>query len=255
MNSPTWGRRVGNGALAGLVGGVAAAALLWTLVEPAIDQAIAIEETGHSHGHDHGEAVSRLQQQIGGTLTVVVVAVLLGIAYAVAYARARHRLPGRTDLGRSLSLAALAFGAVVLMPALVLPANPPGVGDPDTVNTRTLTYLLVVLASAGVIGVVFTVEKALSLRTISAEWRWLACAVTGILGVIAVVLVVPDVEQEIPSIVPAGLLWEFRIGSLVQLAGMWVVVGVVHGALAHRGSVRGSVDAPRETRVSRDAAL
>lgn len=183
MNSPTWGRRVGNGALAGLVGGVAAATLLWTLVEPAIDQAIAIEEAGQLHGHgnphDHGEVVTRLQQQIGGTLTVVVVAVLLGVAYAVVYARARHRTPGSTDLGKSLGLAALAFGAVVLMPALALPANPPAVGDPGTVNARTLTHLLVVLASVGVIGAVFAVDKALTRRSTLAEWRWLVCAVVG----------------------------------------------------------------------------
>lgn len=74
-------------------------------------------------------------------------------------------------------------------------------------------------------------------------------------GVVGVLLVVPDVEQEIPPTIPAALLWEFRIGSLVQLAGMWAAIGVVHGVLTHRISLRGNVDAQQETHVSRDATL
>src|SRR5688500_5244149 len=123
MHELSWPRRLELGARAGVVGGVASSLLLWLLVEPAISRAILLEEAGrrgHHEGstdHEHAEIVTRLQQQIGGTIAVVVVALLLGVAFAVTYARVSQRLPGSTDLGRSLSLAGMAFTILAVAPA------------------------------------------------------------------------------------------------------------------------------------------
>jgi predicted cobalt transporter CbtA len=240
---PTWRRRLGRGAAAGAAGGITASLLLWLLVEPVIGRAVDIEESGvggHTHGHDtgataheHAELVTRLQQQIGGTLTVIVVAVLLGIVFAVAYARVSHRLPGCTDLGRSLSLAALAFAVVALVPALVLPANPPGVGTSGTVDQRTLVYLTVILLGGIVVSAVFALNRTMLNRGVATELRWLASAAIVAAGFV-IVLVGPHVEEQIPTEMPAALLWEFRVGSLAQLAGLWATIGLVHGFLVHR---------------------
>lgn len=243
MGGPTWGHRLMDGALAGVAGGLLSAVLLWLAVEPSIHRAIALEEAAAAAaagaaGHEHGEVVSRLGQQIGGTVTVVVVAVLLALVYAVVYARAADRMLGSTALGRSASLAALAFTVLALLPALLLPANPPAVGDPGTVDQRTLLYLQVVLLGVLVVGAVFAVHRALTLRPVAVEWRWLATAGAVLVGVAVVLLATPDVEQPIPAEVPAALIWEFRVGSLAQLAALWAGIGVVHGALAHRTSVR-----------------
>jgi hypothetical protein len=251
MSEPTWGRHLRNGGLAGLGGGLVSALLLWLLVGPAINRAIAIEEAGtaasdghtHEHGaaasaHEHAEVVTRVQQQIGGTLTAVIVAGLFGLAYAVVYARSRHRLPGTSDLGRSLSLAALAFAVLAVMPALVMPANPPAVGDPATVNERTLIYLLVVLLSVLAVGAVFAADNLMATKGVQVEGRWAATAAMAVVAFGLVVFVVPNVSQEIPLAVPADLIWEFRVGSLAQLGGMWAGIGVIHGVLAHRGARR-----------------
>lgn len=258
MRELSWGQRLGTGALAGLGGGVASAALFWTLVEPSINRAIAIEEAGaddgHAHhegaeviaAHDHGELVTRFQQQLGGTLTVVVVGILFGLAFAVIYAKSRHRMAGGTAMGRSLHLAALAFGTVVLMPALTVPANPPAVGDPDTVTQRTLTYLLTILVSVLAVGAVFALKRALDGRSIPAEWAWLSTALSIVVATAVLLLASPGVAQEIPAAVPADLIWEFRIGSLAQLAGMWAAIGVVHGLRTHRMTDAGSSLARRQ---------
>lgn len=258
MRELSWGQRLGTGALAGLGGGVVSAALFWILVEPSINRAIAIEEAGadvrhaHEHGagviaaHGHGELVTRFQQQLGGTLTVVVVGLLFGLAFAVVYAKSRHRMTGGTALGRSLHLAALAFGTVVLVPALTVPANPPAVGDPDTVTQRTLAYLLTILVSVLAVGAAFALKRTLERRSMPAEWVWLATT-SFVVGAAAVLLLAsPGVAQEIPAAVPADLIWEFRIGSLAQLAGMWAAIGVVHGFRTHRMTDAGSGLAPRQ---------
>ena len=154
MAVETWAQRLGRGAVAGLTGGAVSAIVLWLAVEPSISKAIDLENAaaeGHSHGDD-GELISRTAQLIGGTVTSIVVGVLLGVVFAVVYARSQHRLAGFTDLGRSLSLAALAFAVVALLPALKVPANPPAVGDPGTVNERTLTYLAIILLGLVLVG-------------------------------------------------------------------------------------------------------
>lgn len=232
--------------------------LFWLLVEPAINRALAIEDAVVSEAHEHGhgatsgsahhagEVVTRFQQQVGGTLTIIVVAVLFGLAFSVVYAKSEHRMVGTTELGRSLCLAVLVLGAAVLMPALIVPANPPGVGDPDTVNQRTLAYLLAILVSLLAIGLVFAVQKALDVRNVPTEWRWLLTALGTAVAAAVLLLAIPRVDQDIPAAVPAALIWDFRIGSLAQLAGMWVTIGIVHGFRSYRLSRNGSVPVARQ---------
>ncbi|HRI94128.1 MAG TPA: CbtA family protein [Nocardioides sp.] len=249
MSQVTWGQRLGTGALAGAAGGVLATLVLELVVEPVINKSIAIEDARaaavevHDHGsgaHDHGggEIVTRLQQQVGGGITVIVVAALLGVAFAVIYARSAHRMPGTTDLGRSLSLAAIAFTVAAVMPALTIPANPPAVGDPATVNQRTVTYISTIAFSIVAVGGIFALDRALASRNLSQEWRWLSVAGASVAALGVVMLVVPQVPQSIPSDVPAQLIWQFRIRSLAQLAALWAGIGIVHGVLMYRRAHR-----------------
>jgi predicted cobalt transporter CbtA len=241
---------VGRGAIAGLVGGVAAVAVLWMFVEPALERAIALEgaragghahaegASGHSHAHESGEAVTRLQQQIGGTLTVIIVSVLLGVAFAVVYARGRHRLPGAKEVVRSVSLGALAFFALALVPAILVPANPPGVGDPGTVNTRALTYVCAILLGVIVVGAAFAVHARLQERMATkATVRAWTVVVAATLAA-AMLLLAPRVTEQAPASVPSDLLWQFRAGSLLQLAVMWLVMSLVLGLLEQRAERR-----------------
>ena len=46
-----------------------------------------------------------------------------------------------------LSLAASGFVAVYLVPYLKYPANPPAVGNPDTIGTRTGLYFVMIVLS------------------------------------------------------------------------------------------------------------
>ena len=232
----TWPQRLGRGAIAGLAGGAASAIVLWIAVEPSITKAIDLENAaagGHTHGDD-GELISRTTQLIGGTVTSVVVGVLLGLVFAVVYARGQHRLAGYTDLGRSLSLAALAFGVVALFPALKVPANPPAVGDPDTVNDRTLTYLVIILLGLVLVGVSFAAAQAVRRRTERSELWWITGIGVGVIGGALILYLAPSGTVDIPASMPASLVWKFRIGSLGQHAGMWLGIALAYGTLAHR---------------------
>lgn len=225
------------GATAGAAGGFSAALVMWLVVEPVIRRALAVEEARGGAHHQEEPLVSRTAQVWGGAVTAVVVGVIFGVVFTVAFARLRSRLPASTELGRSLVLAAIGFGVLTLLPALHIPANPPGIGEPATVNQRTLIYVLTILL--GLLGVGAVLAAARFLRGVMTDpVRVSLDVLVGALWVIAVLVFVPESPDNVPADVPADLLWEFRLASLAQLAAMWLVVGVVFGLLVDGRSRR-----------------
>ena len=90
---------------------------------------------------------SRGTQHWGG----MVAAVIFGVRARPRARRHRRRHPPsdrlRTEFGRVAKVATAAFVAVVLIPAMKYPPNPPTVGDPDTIGERTTAYLTLTAAS------------------------------------------------------------------------------------------------------------
>jgi len=228
----SFSRLLRDGALAGAAAGLLSALVMWLHTEPVIRRALAIEEARGHHpgGHHHDEIVSRTAQVLFGAATATVAGVLFGIVFAVVFARTRHRLPGLTDHARALWLAVFGYGVFVLLPALAIPANPPAVGDPGTVTRRTLIYVLSILVGLLVVGVVGAMDRVLRSRD-DAVRRSADAAAAVVLTAVALWLL-PGTPDTIPADVPAALIWDFRVASLVQLATMWAVLGTVFGLLA-----------------------
>jgi predicted cobalt transporter CbtA len=210
---------------------------MWLHTEPVIRRALAIEDArmhADGGGHDHGEIVSRTAQVFFGAVTATVAGVLFGLMFAVVFGKARHRLPGATDHGRAQWLAATGFGVFVLAPALVIPANPPAVGDPDTVTRRTLTYVLTILVGLLVVGAVAALDRLLRAREVPAAVRQSADLVAPVVLAVVAWWLLPASPDTIPADVPAAVVWDFRVASLLQLGAMWGVRGTVFGLLATR---------------------
>jgi len=227
------------GLAAGAAAGLAAALMVWLVVEPVLQKALAIEdaraaveEAGHGHHHAAEEPlVSRTLQVIGGMGTSLVVGCLFGIVFAVVFARTRHGLPAATEHGRAVVLAALGFLVFTLAPALKIPANPPAVGDPETVNRRTLLYVLAILVALALVLGAFALDKLLVDRGFSGPVRSTLVAVAFAAVAGAVLALTPGTPDTIPSDMPAALIWDFRLASLAGLAVMWAVLGLVFGLL------------------------
>lgn len=218
-------------ALAGLV----AALVSWLLVEIPIRSALAIEagrpqEPGHGHS---AELFSRSTQVIGGMLAAVLVALVLGVVFAVVFARLRPRLPGRTDFGRAVALAMSGFVVVSLLPGIKYPANPPAVGDPATVDTRTFYYLSFLAAAIVVTLGTLALRQRLPSRW-PASWATTVSALLMIAGYALLMGFWPASPDGIPADVPAALIWQFRLSSLVELAAVWGVLGIVTGLVLER---------------------
>jgi predicted cobalt transporter CbtA len=233
VHTLTLGSVLRRGLLAGLIAGVVAALVALFVVEPAIELALLVEQArsaAEPADHDH-ELVGRTTQILGGLLAAVLVAVCLGLVFAVVFARARHRLPGRTDLGRAAVLAGCGFVAISLLPALKFPANPPGVGDPATVGTRTWQYFSLVVAAVGLTWLAFLVRDALAGRGWSDPYAAAGAVLAAIGCHLLLLLAWPATPVPVPADIPAELLWEFRVASLAELAALWTSLGLAFGLL------------------------
>jgi hypothetical protein len=136
------------GLAAGAAGGLATALFLRFVTETQIGHALRFEEAaGLGLADAEAAEFSRGTQQWGGMLAALIFGAVLGLVFGVTLAALHHRISGRSEFQRAAKVAAAAFSAVVLVPALKFPPNPPTVGDPDTITDRTSSYLLFLAVS------------------------------------------------------------------------------------------------------------
>ena len=237
---------LGRGALAGIAGGTAAALYQWIVTEDQIRVALEIE-AANSTGHGD-EMFSRGTQVIGGMLAAGLYGLFLGIVFGFVSALLWRALPGASAFAKSFRLAMVVFGAWVLVPALKYPANPPGVGDHDTVGQRTAAYLSLMILSLLLTYGAWTLWLRLTQRGLDGARRFAAVAVA-YLGAVTIAYVVFPANPD-PVEVPANLIWHFRINSLAGNALLWLVLGTVFGYLGdHMGREHATSLAP-DDRVS-----
>jgi len=229
--------------LVGIVAGLLSFGFLKVFGEPQVDRAIAFEtqmdeakeQVAKSHGmampEDEPELVSRpVQAGLGLFVAVMVYSAafggLFGLAFAFAQGRMGVELNART---LAVVLALIGFFAVYLVPNLKYPANPPSVGDPETIGTRTALYF-------GMIGIsLIAMVGAVNFRRMLAAhyggWNaTLMVAAYYIAVMVAASLVLPAVN-EVPEEFPAVVLWKFRVASLGAQLVLWTTLGLLFGAL------------------------
>lgn len=244
------------GMVAGLAAAVCAFAFSSVVGEPAVIDAIAFEEASAADHHDdtalegHGDeteaAVSRgVQRTFGLGAGLAILGVGYGGFFAIAFASASGRL-GLGARGTALYVALAGWAAVVVVPFLKYPANPPAVGDPETIARRTALHLVTI--GAGVLLVVGA--TMLQRRLASTRSGWDATLIAGaalVAAVAAVYLLMPGVD-EVPAGFPASTLWEFRVASLGTQLVLWAGIGLTFGALTERSLRREGAPRPAVVR-------
>ena len=248
------------GLLAGLIAGLATFFVAHQVGEPHVERAIALEEAAASDGHAHADAathshddedavVSRFTQRTWGLWTAsVAVGVALGGLVALGAAAAAGRL-GQLGIRGTTALVTLAgFVAVGLVPFLKYPATPPAVGSGDTIGDRTAAYFGFLLLSV-LVAVAVVVLAARLLR----RFGGYAVVVGGAAAYLLVMVVAGQVFPTVDEIgdFPADTLWYFRRASLLTLATLWGVLGVVLvGLLGRLWQQESAVAARRELAAS-----
>ncbi len=247
------------GMLAGVLAGLLAFGFAKIFGEPQVDHAIAFETlldeakskadankmsmSGNTGSMSMPAAedpalVSRQTQAGLGLFTgVVVYGAAFGGLFALVFAYAYGRIGNLSPRATAALLAGAAFVALVIVPELKYPANPPSVGNPDTIGQRTGLFLVMIIISIAAM-----VFAAWAGRRVAARLgRWNACIVGGAVFIVlvAIVQILLPVINEVPAQFPADLLWRFRIASLGIEAILWTTIGLVFGVLAEKALTRG----------------
>jgi hypothetical protein len=235
------------GMLVGILAGILSFGFLKLVGEPPVDRAIAFETAmdeakdkaradeagakGMTMPKEEPELVSRsVQSGIGLFTGVTVYNTAFGGLFALAFAFAYRRMGDFDPRTTSALLAISGIVAVYIVPNLKYPANPPSVGDPETIGMRTALYFAMI---------------AISLAAMIASWMLrhrlvpqFGCWNAGLMGaaaylivVVAVGLALPAVN-EVPEAFPAVVLWQFRVASAGAQLVMWATIGLGFGVLA-----------------------
>ena len=155
--------------------------------------------------HEEAPVVSRAVQKSFGLVTAAVVYGLsLGGLFALAFAAVYGRVGPREPGAHEHLLAACAFVVVFLVPFVKYPANPPSVGDPDTITKRTAR-----LPGDDPRSRCSPRSRRVRLRGVLAE-RWsgsaatlVACAAYLVVVVVSPACALPSIH-EVPESVPGG---------------------------------------------------
>ncbi|NVN41752.1 CbtA family protein, partial [Ameyamaea chiangmaiensis] len=153
---------------------------------------------------------------------------LFSIVFALCYGRV-NRMPPRL---LALVLALAGFVAVVLVPDLKYPPNPPAVGNAATIGLRTATYAEMIVFS--LCAMVLGTLAGRHLVTRLGVWN----ATLGGVAIYAVLAVafqtsLPDIS-EVPANFPALTLWRFREAAIGMQLVLWSGLGLIFGAMAER---------------------
>jgi hypothetical protein len=235
------------GMLVGILAGLLVFGFAKLFGEPQVDRAIAFETAMDEakmkadlakgiHDEAEPELVSRPMQASWGLLTgVMVYATAFGGLFALVFAFAYGRMSTLGPRAVSALLALLGFISLYIVPNLKYPANPPSVGNPDTIGIRTALYFAMMAVSvAAMVGAVI-----LRKRLLPKYGAWSAALMASAAYLAAVIIaaaLLPPVN-EVPADFPAVVLWRFRIDSLGMQAVMWATFGLVFGVLTEKASI------------------
>ena len=219
-----------SGALAGFVHGT----VNFAIVEPYLDQAIGIE---NQNLFASGEAEDtpqfwveyegyRIWQKSGQVLAGVILGTSIGALFGLVFAFARNSLPGNNDIKKALVLAGIMWFTMYLIPFLKYPANPPTVGDSETVVLRAILYLsFIAISGFGALGFY-------KLSTKFENKKKIIPLVGYGLFISVAFFVMPENPDEITA--PMNLVNEFRMMSVLGVTSFWISVGVFLGLFWNR---------------------
>ena len=237
------GKLLVRGMLAGIAAGLLTFAFAKLGGEPQVDKAIAFEQKADAAKGEapEPEIVSRATQASWGLLTgVVVYGTAIGGLFSLVFAYAYGRVGKLNARALSAWLALAALIAVVVVPDIKYPANPPAIGDPETIGMRTGLFFVMLAASIATMVLALNIRRHLLARF--GAWNASILAGAVFVVVIAAIQLALPVINEVPGDFPATVLWRFRVAALGMQLVLWTTIGLLFGWLTER-SERASLQA------------
>jgi len=217
--------------VSGFIAGTIHGAVNLVIVEPYLDEAIGIE---NQNLFTSGGAEDTPQfwveynsyrdwQKSGQLLAGGILGMSIGALFGIVFAYSRNSLPKGHTVKKTFVLAAIMWLTIFLIPFLKYPANPPTVGDADTVVLRQTLYLLFIAISGFSAVGFFVLYKKLQNKKKGFAFVGYAVFIT------VVFFMMPPSPDEVTA--PMDLVNGFRTMSVVAVSTFWVAEAIILGAL------------------------
>jgi predicted cobalt transporter CbtA len=214
--------------LAGAIAGTILGAINQVVVEPFIERAVELE---NQNAVQSGEIINplefadyRLWQRIGEITAGTILGLSIGSLFGIVFAYVRGSLPGSNQKKKALVLAGIMWLVLFLIPAFKYPANPPAVGDPETIYYRQGLYLaFVAISGSSALGLAFLYGK---MGSVQAK-KVIIPAVYAVIMMGAYSSLPPNPDQ---MTAPMDLVMSFRIASAFTLSIFWGLMGIALGS-------------------------
>ncbi|MGO4438412.1 CbtA family protein [Rhizobium sp. RAF56] len=229
------GRLLLRGMLVGVLAGLVVFFLARIFGEPLVDHAIAFEEQVALTAGEapEPELVSRATQAGIGLFTAVIIyGAAIGGIFSLVFAYVHGRVSPFGPRATAALVALGAFVAIVLVPGIKYPANPPAVGNPDTIGARTELFFVMILISIAALSMSIALMRGLAAR----YGKWNAAILSGVafLAVVALAQYLLPTVNEVPEQFSAVVLWQFRATTFAMHLALWTILGLGFGAWAER---------------------
>jgi len=215
----------------GAIAGTILAIINLGLVEPYIDSAIALEtqrKISSGENVDMAELVHYRVWQKGGAIAAgAVYGISLGALFGIVFAYGRKALPGDNNKKKALFLAGVLWFVLYLMVAIKYPANPPAVGDPETIYYRQSLYVGY-LAISGFTALALTITWK---RVQFGSKKILFPLIYAAVMIVAYVVLPPNPDKISISM---DLIHTFRIVTALTIGLFWGILAIVFGSLWDR---------------------
>jgi len=219
-----------SGCLAGVIHGLVNLAI----VEPYLEQAIGIENQNLFASGEEDDTPEfwveyesyRYWQKGGQVLAGAILGTSVGALFGIVYAYSRHILPGNHEMKKTFTLAGIMWLTIFIIPFLKYPANPPTVGDPETVVLRSILFLtFIAISGFGAVAFHYLYQRLPKGKKIA--------AFVGYAILISLVFIfMPPNPDEITA--PMDLVNGFRVMSVLAVSTFWISTAFILGALWQR---------------------
>jgi predicted cobalt transporter CbtA len=211
--------------LAGFASGLLYGLLNILFVTPYIEKAVELEAIRSGFNLNQGYFSYRAWQLQGGFLA----ALLAGIAYSALYTLV-YILSKSIDKGvkRAVILASIIWIVIYLMPAIKYPANPPAVGDPDTIYYRQIIFVTYMLIS-GISALALALIRVRLTNSNNKIRRDAAIITSYSLIMFTAYMLMPNNPD--PINIDSGILLGFRVSSALTVLVLWLMLGLTSSLL------------------------
>ncbi len=216
--------------VSGFTAGIIHGAVNLVIVEPYLDQAISIENqnlfaTGLAEDTPQfwAEYSSyRDWQKSGQILAGGILGMSIGALFGIVFAYSRNALPKGHTIKKTFVLAAIMWFTIFLIPFLKYPANPPTVGEAETVVLRSILYLTFIAISGFSAVGFFKLYKKLENK------KYLAFVGYAVF-ITAIFFIMPPSPDEVTA--PMDLVNGFRTMSVMAVTTFWIAEAIILGLL------------------------